>query len=375
MEQKTLESVLKAFTEYRQRKEGDPTIFSVLNRSYDEDLLSRLLLKCFFDDPMALVEVLRMYDAAFHRDGIAKTGITIDSGRCEQSAEGLSRIDLFIQGRNDQDETFSLVIENKTRSWEHGNQTQKYQRWAENNADGDYLYFVFLKPSWNKSPLSSESFLPLTYARLAELFTVDNPFIYELTHHIKQHLEVNETMNPIIIQNSKEIFEMAKELKAKREIVAKEIDEAVHKAFDSKNFKDNHNLPSGICRYYVENLHWRDDNYKYYFYIEFLLGKNRDFRDVRVQQTLETFRERNSEKLDSFMKEKREEYNGSSKTPPIKKDGKCFWVRCWPIEGAGDYYSPEWCASIKEKILQRLDEAYRDTAKLVKEFREKEDLN
>ncbi len=361
MDTKTLEEIIAAFDAYKAKKEGEPTIFSVLGRTYDEDLISRLILKCLMDDPEAIAALLAKCDEHLERRGIEKRGITVTEGKCEQVTEGLSRVDIYIRGSNALGERFALLIENKIGTWEHDNQTQTYADWANRDHKGDTIYCVFLRPSWNKSPISEERFVPVNYKMLADMFTVENRFINEFKLHVTQHLEVNETMDPIVMNNSKELFDIVKELGRKRNELAKEINEAIKdKEFLGVAFKEDHSPSYGVWRYCAKDLHWWDDKYKYYFYIEFKIGEDGDLNNVCVQRTLKTY-SRNADKLVSFITEMKARYEST-------RAGNCYWIHPWPIKPKGDLFSTEWNLSVKEQILKEMKVAFEEQKEIVEEF-------
>lgn len=365
----TIERVIKAFNAYKQNMQREPSIMSVLGRTYDEDLISRLLLKCLMDDPSAVGSILKKYDDN-RKDagGLSNYDIVIESGKCEQVAENLSRIDIFITGHNGLGEAFTLAIENKIRSWEHSEQTTTYARWMEQRAKEDeQLYYIFLKPSWNQSPHSSERFMPLSYDELAKLFTVENRFILELKEHINNHLEVNETMDPEIVKYSKDILDIAKELERRRIEIAKEINKAIHDGFLEKLTED-HSPNRGIWRYYAKNLRWWDEHYKYYFYVEFKIGEDGDFSHVCVQRVLKVYPKHNANKLNAFARKMKET------ELKLELEYNCYWVYRWDIKAEGVPLSDEWATSVKKQILDRMKTAIDETNRLVNAFLQDEQL-
>ena len=366
----TIGNIIDAFHSYQQNVQREPSIMSVLGRTYDEDLISRLVLKCLMDDLSAVRSILMRYDNNRAREGgLSSYDIVIDNGKCEQVAENLSRIDIFITGHNGLGEAFTLVIENKIRSWEHSNQTEIYARWAEQRAKEDeQLYFVFLKPSWNKSPHSSSKFMPLSYGELAKLFTIDNRFIKELKEHINNHLEVEVNMDPFIIKHSKDILAIARELESKRLEIAKDINKAIHDEIKEVILTEDHSPNRGIWRYYAKNHRWWDEHYKYYFYVEFKIGEDGDFSHVCVQRILTVYPKHNADKLNAFAKK--------MKDTELKLELKYnrYWVHRWDIVPAGDVLSPEWADSLKQLVLEIMRIAINETERLVKAFLEEEQL-
>jgi|GEM_PF-6757880 len=362
MDEKTIKEIVTAFDAYKNR-EDDATFFSVIGRTYDEDLFSRLILKCLKDDPGAVTRLLTVYDEKQMRQGIDKGGIYVDEARCEQATEGQSRVDIFIKGGNASGDRFALLIENKIGSSEHDEQTKTYESWADKHHEDEAKYYVYLKPSWNRSEPASKKFVTVDYEDLPDMFTVENRFIEELKLHIAKQLEVKRIMDPIVFKYSKDLFETVKWMDWKRRELGREISKEVHKEITAEPLIEDHSPGNGIWRFYAKNLQWWNPDYRYYFYIEFKIGESGDFNDICVQRTLKTYKD-SAAKLNEFMREFNEHTKLEKSTNPYSR----YWIRKWDIAPAGEVFSPEWSSSIKNQILEKMGVAFKEQQAIVEAF-------
>ncbi len=176
--------------EENQRLKNDPTFFEIIGRSYDEDLISRMLLYVLQTDKQLVSKLLNY---ALNREDICI--INIESAKCEQIMYN-GRADIFVKAESGNHQFFTLTIENKIGSDEHDNQTTTYYKYIsdhykpkENNG------FIYLKPKWSNSLPSCSAFILMDYVQFQECIQYKNSFAYDFIRHINKYFSKEYQMD------------------------------------------------------------------------------------------------------------------------------------------------------------------------------------
>lgn len=186
--------------EQNKNLQSNPSFFNVLGRSYDEDLISRMLAYILKNDKNLVWELLEYWrllsNIGSADKAICPKDFQIKSVECEKSMLN-GRADIFVLA-TDIKLTYTLTIENKIYSWEHDGQTQTYYDFVSKNyssCQNEYYQnaFLFLKPSFNASPVSCEQFKIICYNDLLKRISETNDYrINDLKKHIKEYLTLGD---------------------------------------------------------------------------------------------------------------------------------------------------------------------------------------
>ena len=204
---------------------------------------------------------------------------------------GISLIDILIKGKHEDNKTFVILIENKTWSKEHGNQTEKYYNWAEKNCLEDEKYYIFLTPKGNKQKEAiCKSFKTLNYEELYEILNdYEDEFIRDINKTIKNNLiggKMTE-LDKLILLNYYELNNKMKEITKK----TKEYFEFEYAETIKKEFPVSFEVAGNSFSFYKNNW-WTgyldDKKNQYYFYFE-LHFIDYDFNKISLKATVKRY--------------------------------------------------------------------------------------
>ena len=156
---------LIALDQQDQIKEG-ATFFEIIGRSYDENLVSRMLSYTLQKDAELVNKLLAR---AFGYE----VYVTKKSCICEKAVPS-GRIDIFVEAEDETGCKYTLTIENKTRSWEHDDQTKKYYDFIFGHGmfketsftNDDSESYISKAPIWNSKLLVSLCKGPIVFGHI-----------------------------------------------------------------------------------------------------------------------------------------------------------------------------------------------------------------
>lgn len=162
----------------------------------------------------ALVKALNINNLDFNKQDF-------QYGEREEATDNKKRPDIILKYSK-----YWIVIENKIKSHENGNQTIEYYKDAINKKKDENIIFVYLKPGFNDSVPQSDKFKILTYENLVnelkkivmEDYSKDEKYKYfYLTEFIKTinsltDNEIDEDYEKFKIENAKMLGSLCKYL-------------------------------------------------------------------------------------------------------------------------------------------------------------------
>lgn len=160
------------------------TFLEVIGRAYDENLVSRMLAFALKNNNALCAALFEHYLEKANKDWDIDD-FRVQSVRCEQiMASG--RADIFVEAYG-----YTLTIENKINSWEHGNQTKIYYDYVSSQHSNRKNGFIYLKPDYNDSmPSGKSEFVVMHYSELLNIMKQvcgDNEFEKDLKNHIEKY--------------------------------------------------------------------------------------------------------------------------------------------------------------------------------------------
>lgn len=199
---KFLNSVLQCYTDEQNAVlQNTPSFLAIINRSYDEDLISKVLAYILKNDYGFAEKLLRRYSKKkitfYVEQPLDINGVEVF---CEKTMNS-GRADIFAV-ISATDSKYTITIENKIYSGIHGtaeddDQTQTYFRYVDTFYKNAKNAFFLLKPNFNPTYTMCQPFETITYEDIIEFISVDNPRIDEskikdFTKHVKEHLIMSE---------------------------------------------------------------------------------------------------------------------------------------------------------------------------------------
>lgn len=347
-------------------KEEKPSILEIINRGYDEDLISKFLVFIFRNNSDLLNAFIRFAYSDF-------VGIGDDYKiNCEENAYNDGRMDIFIKGKDLNGKNIYCVIENKINTNEHNDQCRHYYEFCVDKYKGYKGYFIFLHPNYNHGDfqLSSKEFKKVTYTDLKEIIlnisSKDiNEYETDFLRLIENKLEEQkmDDFDKLLIDNYEVIDNRMRKIRKDIDNVFDEISSNYSKHSGLlPEIADNHRT----LRFYkgkdVINQWWsgyigsRDE---YYFYIE-IKTENPDKLGFVIQRTIKRYSLENDTKLNKFIR---------SKLPSFyKKRGRCIVIDAISFKSDKQYLSKEWKDELIDWAVKNLDELNVKQEKLVEEF-------
>ena len=340
-----LETLLK-----ERMEEYQPSVLDILNRGHDEDLISKYLKYIFKNEPSIISKIIdKTYNKEFNN-------ITIEDVSNEHSIDGQKRIDILIRGKKEDNKTFVILIENKTWSREHGNQTEKYYKWAENNCLEDEKYYIFLIPKGSKQKEAiCKSFKTLNYEELYEILSgYEGGFIRDINNTIKNNLiggEMTE-LDKLILSNYHELNNKMKEITNKvSEYFQVEYAETINNKFNVNFQRDRDSY-----RFYKDNW-WKEDlddkKNQYYFFFE-LHFVDFDFDKILFKATVKRYEE--GSVVDKKIQEKFIRYKSYKDDNSGKIRYFVFEADMFDINNEGLVpLSDDWKKELEKQSMQRFE--------------------
>lgn len=167
------------------------TFFEAIGRVYDEDLISRMLADILADSPALCSALIERYGEKKGL-GLHPQDLRVGRVRCEEFMDcgaERGRADLFLEAK-DGAEFYTVTIENKILSHEHGRQTVTYARYVLSRHPNARNIFFYLKPDFVRDLPACELFAALGYGELSQLleeYGEGTVFEADLREHIKKY--------------------------------------------------------------------------------------------------------------------------------------------------------------------------------------------
>ncbi len=336
----------------------DSSFFEVIGRTYDEYLISRMLAYVLKHNITILEELINSIS-----QNQKVTLYKIISVICEKNMNG-KRADIFVEVIGDNDEIFTLTIENKIFSKEHDNQTQIYYNYVSKNYCHCKNFFVYLVPVWNLHTCCCSHFNQLTYFDIAKLIKNTNDLkCLDLKNHIEKYFFKEYEMTDLDLFALKN-FEDIKKLSAVADnvfsLVTNFIQEDIYKALKEK-YCDLIPEPLGTSYRLYKNEWYHNDTIKekkYYFYIEIHIVEGNP-NHIRVKSTFKRYGNKGASRLTRYCDNK----NISGR-----------WERNYFVHKEKEFYtnnqflSVEWKNQLKQFVFEEMEIAREETDKIYSDF-------
>jgi hypothetical protein len=360
------------------------TFLSIIGRSYDEDLISRIVAYCLSTDKSFVKQLVERY-LHNHRDH----EVCLDLSAIQnlsvypEKAMGFGRADIFAEFTDAKGQKVTLTIENKIYSHEHETgeqyQTQVYYDWVTRR----YEYasavntFFYLKPDYNCSLPRCDAFENLTYAELCGMLEAgDNPIIRDFISHIQyalrgDHVKFEETER--LLLDNYEAFEekraeATKKVKAYQDMLIQRVSEKLGVSIvdwrkaqtgDKTEFlSEKVNYGAGIQSFRLYREGWYKEG-EHYFYVEIKFEYS-CLNRIYFQCTLrddEKGKEQHS--VNKFLVDNPDYKNA-------KPDGKYYVIGQHPFNSE-NWGTPEWESEFIKEATQylsiyitRMDQAFAE---------------
>ena len=361
------------------------TFLEILGRTYDEDLISRILAYAIQTLPDLPTKLFHFYFDRQSRPEHSAAAYTFTNIECEKAMLN-GRADLFLTARGADGNAYTLTIENKIYSWEHDNQTAAYYRFVENNYADSRNAYLFLKPRFNASPVAGTAFVVLHYDQLAEMLgEPQDAILADFKKHIGENLmndlEISELDRQVydhiqelrnILNDAEEKFTTVRRRVYSALCTANTVKGLYYNPFD-KNATPWSRIPQGApvveiadnessFRIYRKDLWYfkgADDSEKYYFYAE-LKFVNKDPYRIKFQTVVKRYGQRaGNSVITRFLTDKAAaRYHG-------------HWEKQWyvfselPYRNEAPVLSPAWidnlitfAAPVLTQFIQEIDDIF-----------------
>ena len=348
----------------------EPTVLEILNRQYDEDLISRLLRYALHADRGLVGRLL-----AYAQGADLITEVELVSAECEKAMSG-GRADLFVTARDGEGKNYVLIIENKTISWEHGAQTQYYFDFVQRqSAFRRYeKAFLFLKPDFNRSPVVCKAFRVLPYSGLLERMSEETFLLRDLKRHLKKYLTNQEVLmetDQIVLENYGKLKAMLSRVDLmlnnfRRDFISDLFTGGKIKQLDCDPF-EKHKKEGGADwsaeaegssyrifrkKWWSEDKSQHEKKDKYFFYAEILFD-DQDPRKIRFQAVVKSYGTTPSERIaEKFLASRHFQWQGNA-------EGRWYVFDSELFQSGHAVLSEEWKAELRARALEVLP-AYLD---------------
>lgn len=343
----------------------ETTFLSVLGRSYDEDLISRVLVYIMDHDHAFVRELLRMYAGDTDLPNLDQAEFFV----YPEKSMGKGRADIFAVVKKHARTIATITIENKIRTEEHDDQTQTYYDWVyrqQEYQNADVNAFFYLRPSFNLSTAVCDQYQNITYTQIAASITQSDHIIDDFKKHIALYLgdsdmELNAKQIDIInhydaIQQS--IGEATAMYAAHKAALLKKIENAVKQRFPDIvldiNEKTNPLGPVSV-RFYKDKWYKASE---YYFYAELYFEKAR-LHNAKYQKVIKEYPRKSTEKsIHEFLQ--------SDKIRIDSIIGQWYiWGDVSNFDCKADWTSKEWGEAFVSTSVKKLAEFIEETDKMV----------
>ena len=331
------------------------TFFEIIGRSYDEDLVSRMLSYTLQKDAELVNKLLK-------RVFCYEVRVTKKSCICEKAVPS-GRIDIFVEAEDETGCKYTLTIENKVNSWEHDDQTKKYYDFVNTNYPKRKNAFYYLKPFYNQSNCSCDKFVQITYKNLYQMIeTCNDNIIVDFKKHIKEYfcekeLKMNEA-EKAVLKHYSEMKDLMYRAETVYNLEKNKIFEILKQEFISDKDTWGSQMEGGSCRLYRKKW-WsgekENDYEKYYFYVELYFVNNTP-EEIVVQGTIKR-------------------YGQSIKSSMVYQFHKNDWVDnryCVHFKQSftseNELFSKEWLQDLEDFSKKYMPKAIEESDKLFAEF-------
>lgn len=345
------------------------SFLEVIRKTYEETFISRMLAYTFEKDEELVGKFIEF--AGEHSSCIVNKTV-----RCEKVVPG-GRIDIFVEAQDSSGKRYTITIENKINSKEHGNQTDCYYNYV-NRYYGDCknMYF-YLTPEYNCNGCKSEWFRPITYKQLYLIIgNNDDDKVADFKKHIKKYfygekIRMKE-VHKKILENYGNLKRLMSEADEAYEVEKQQLFSTIKTKLgvDEKGWKTEvkswESSGNSSYRIYKENWYHNDDDKtkKFYFYAELLYVDN-DPNEICVQGTVKTYgRNKKNIRFVKFIQD--EQY---AQQYVINKDP--FYILYQePFSSQTDMYSDEWKSELEKFAIENIGKAIEKADQVFKEFNE-----
>lgn len=282
--------------EIRESEINDFSFLSVLNRNYDEDLISRILTYILYKDKQLMSKLLLEYcnDCEYILKNISKYNIIITP----EKYMGIGRADIFIEIKDKNSVIATITIENKIYSNEHDNQTQTYYDWVTSKVlyKNSVNAFFYLRPYFNCSEAVCKKFKNITYTDLLNWINknTDDYIIDDFCKHISDKFSKKEWEDIPMLFNEEQIYilnnynHISTKLCDVREVFKQrkaDIINAIEKKLKIDEFRTKREPAEnlGTCSYRIYREEWDIKNFLFYVEIKF---STKNLREIFIQETI-----------------------------------------------------------------------------------------
>ena len=346
----------------------EATFLSVLGRSYDEDLISRVLVYIMDHDHAFVRELLRMYAGDTDLPNLDQAEFFV----YPEKSMGKGRADIFAVVKKHARTIATITIENKIRTEEHDDQTQTYYDWLyrqQGYQDADLNAFFYLRPSFNLSTAVCTHYENITYTQIAAWITQNDHIIDDFKKHIALYLgdsdmELNARQIDIInhydaIQQS--IGEATAMYAAHKTALLERIENTVKQRFPDIvldiNEKTNPLGPVSV-RFYKDKWYKASE---YYFYAELYFEKAR-LNAARYQKVIKEYPRKSTEKsIQQFLQ------SGNIRINSIIGQWH-IWGDVSNFESSTEWTAKEWGEAFVAQSIEKLTELINETDQMVDAF-------
>ena len=374
--------LLEAYESSNKQKQGLMTFLSVLGRTYDEDLISRVLAYALHKDKGFAKQLVENYLKEFSEDRFDITAL--DGCELQVTCEKYmvtGRADVFVEflkkGKNSTRAVATVTIENKIYSEEHDDQTTKYYEWVTKKSEykNSYNTFFYLRPSFNKSEAVNVRYVNIIYTDMLVMITEDDYIINDFKEHIINNLgEKSMDFNndeKFLIDYYAALNGLISDTKKKYKEYQNEIIEDIKANFfsDSTDYSNGHisteeaTYEAGIGSFRLYRNEW--NNADHYFYVEIKFhdgGMNK----ITYQITLwNKSKQKGKDCLIERFIASQSKYNTNG------KDGQYYIVKAQPYENDGkDWTTEGWKDDFINKSVKTLKDYIKEMDEIYNAFRE-----
>lgn len=380
------EIIGKILQGYRAGEEAveQPTFLEIIGKTKHEDYITDLLVYALKTDAFILEQLVQK----FYGESEDFCDIIIEEIVSQKYMEEEGRADIFIIAETGQGNRCVVIIENKTDTVEHSNQTTKYARWAESHYSDHQKYLFFLKPDYNQGKAADKQYKIVNYSQLAPLLGGSkNVYIADLKRHIEKYLTEKEIKfmehEKLVLENYNELKTILdsverKLINGRRELIKKLQEDGTNgiTGFQGGTWKGKDNAKedeiilwetdSKMTFHFFKKEWYREDkaNFgnEFYFYAEIKFIDNTGCNIV-CQKTVRTKRKQENKNLKVFLKGK-----GIEKTPENFNGCDYTILSACSFKSEKEVYSLEWWQELREFSIINLNRYLRELDSLTKEF-------
>lgn len=378
-----IEKILQGYHECEETVE-QPTFLEIIGKTRHEDYITDLLVYALKTDPVILEQLVQK----FYGESEDLCDIIIEEIVSQKYMEEEGRADIFIIAETRQGNRCVIIIENKTDTVEHSNQTTKYARWAESHYSAYQKYLFFLKPDYNQGKAADKRYKNVNYSQLTPLLGASKDvYIADLKRHIEKYLTEKEIK---FMEYDKLVLENYNVLKTILDNVERKfkngISDLINKlkgdgtngiiGFQGGDWKGKDNAKedeiilwetdSKKTFHFFKKGWYREDKIdrgnEFYFYAEIKFIDNTGCNIV-CQKTVRTKRKQENKNLKDFLKGK-----GIEKTPENFNGWDYTILSDCSFKSEKEVYSLEWWQELREFAIINLNRYLQELDSLTKDF-------